>query len=187
MQVLEAEVNLREETRVTEQAKPGLSSDEYGERSQDLSESQNRLQQRIDLVEDRIRKLPEGEELFSKEIQLMQAVSIVMQECTGILSKPDTGSAAIAAETEVIELLLSSKRINPSGGGGGGGSTPGGGGKGTTSDSALALIGKGTNEKEIREHREVSQATGEAGAVLPEEYRAGLDEYFNRLTQPSGG
>lgn len=180
-------MNLREETRVAEQAKPGLPADEYVDRSKGLSDSQDRLQQRIDVVEDRIRKLPEGEELFGQEIQLMQAVSIVMQECTGILLKPDTGAQAIAAETEVIELLLSSKRINPSGGGGGGGSTPGGGGKGTTNDSALALIGKGTNEKEMREHREVSQATGEAGPVLPEEYRAGLDEYFNRLSQPSGG
>lgn len=37
------------------------------------------------------------------------------------------------------------------------------------------------NEKEVREERDVSQVTGESGSSLPEEFRAGLDEYFNRL------
>ncbi|HEY2156247.1 MAG TPA: hypothetical protein VGH33_11495, partial [Isosphaeraceae bacterium] len=69
---------------------------------------------------------------------------------------------------------------------GGGGSSPGGGGRGSTNDSALALIGKGLNQKEIREDRGVSQATGESGPVLPEEFRTGLDEYFNRLDRPGG-
>ena len=81
---------------------------------------------------------------------------------------------------------LQSKRINPKGGGGGG-STPGGGGTGTTHDSALALLGGGVNEKEVREDRGVSQATGESGPALPEEFRAGLDEYFNRLEKGAGG
>ena len=108
-----------------------------------------------------------------------------MLEASVILETPETGPTAIAAETEAIELLLQSKRINPKGGGGGG-SSPGGGGKGSTKDSALALIGKGLNQKEIREDRGVSQATGESGPVLPEEFRAGLDEYFNRLDRPGG-
>ncbi|MCY2968224.1 MAG: hypothetical protein NT069_32110, partial [Planctomycetota bacterium] len=68
-----------------------------------------------------------------------------------------------------------------SGGGGGGGSTPGGGGGGDTKDAALALIGRGFNEKEVREDRGVPQTSGESGPVLPEEFRAGLDEYFNKL------
>jgi hypothetical protein len=37
------------------------------------------------------------------------------------------------------------------------------------------------NEKEVREDRGIAQATGDAGPSLPEEFRAGLDEYFNRL------
>jgi len=72
-----------------------------------------------------------------------------------------------------------SKRINPKGGGGGG-ADPGGGGGGTTTDSALSLVGKGANEKEVRETPGAAQATGETGAILPEEFRAGLDTYFNR-------
>src|SRR4051794_39075866 len=103
-----------------------------------------------------------------------------MDEAAGILARPETGGPAIAAETEAIELLLQSRRINPRGGGGAG-SSPGGGAKGTTQDSALALLGGGVNEKEVREDRGVAQATGDAGPTLPEEFRAGLDEYFNRL------
>ena len=107
-------------------------------------------------------------------------VAEVMHDAMVILKKPDTGSPAIAAETEAIELLLQSKRINPKAGGGGG-ANPGGGGGGTTNDSALTLIGSGLNDKEVREDHGVSQATGDSGPKLPEEFRNGLDEYFNRL------
>jgi hypothetical protein len=103
-----------------------------------------------------------------------------MDEAAEILGRPETGREAIAAETEAIELLLQSKKINPKGGGGGG-SSPGGGGSGTTDDSALALVGAGVNEKEVREDQGITQTTGESGSQLPEEFRAGLDEYFNRL------
>ena len=135
---------------------------------------------RTDDVTQRIRELPDGEQEFGKEIQLLTLVSQVMNEATEILARPDTGAPAIAAETEAIELLLQSKRINPKGGGGGG-ATPGGGGGGTTQDSALSLVGGGVNDKEVREDRGISQATGQSGPALPEEFRAGLDEYFNRL------
>jgi hypothetical protein len=109
-----------------------------------------------------------------------------MVDATDILARPETGPPAVAAETEAIELLLQSRRINPNGGGGGG-SSPGGGGTGTTHDSALALVGGGVNEKEVREDRGVAQATGDAGRTLPEEFRAGLDEYFKRLeARPKG-
>ena len=180
MHILEAEVNLREETRVAEQARPALKKDEYVKRSGKLSETQDALSDRVAKLTVRIIDLPDGESEFGKEIALLNQVEKVMIEAADILDRPDTGSAAIAAETEAIELLLQSKRINPKGGGGGG-SSPGGGGGGTTSDSALALIGSGVNEKEVREDRGVSQATGESGTALPEEFRAGLDEYFNRL------
>ena len=51
---------------------------------------------------------------------LLGMVSQVMNEATDILARPETGPPAIAAETEAIELLLRSKRINPKAGGGGG-------------------------------------------------------------------
>ena len=180
LQILEAEVNLREETRVAEQARPALAAEEHQRQAAKLSETQDALRVRTDDVTQRIRELPDGEQEFGKEIQLLTLVSQVMNEATEILARPDTGAPAIAAETEAIELLLQSKRINPKGGGGGG-ATPGGGGGGTTQDSALSLVGGGVNDKEVREDRGISQATGQSGPALPEEFRAGLDEYFNRL------
>ena len=180
LQILEAEINLREETRVAEQARPALPAEEHKQQSSKLSGTQAELRVRIEKVIERIRELPDAETAFGKEIKLLGMVSEVMNEATEILARSDTGRPAIAAETEAIELLLQSKRINPRGGGGGG-SNPGGGGGGTTQDSALSLVGTGANDKEVREDRGVSQATGDAGPSLPEEFRAGLDEYFNRL------
>ncbi|MFT4557382.1 MAG: hypothetical protein ACI92S_002746 [Planctomycetaceae bacterium] len=180
LQILEAEVNLREATRVAEQARPAIKRDEYVTQAEELSKTQDELRDRVDKVIERIQELPDAAANFGKELRLLGSVSQVMTEATDILSQPDTGKPAIAAETEAIELLLQSKRINPKGGGGGG-SSPGGGGGGTTTDSALALVGSGSNEKETKEARGVSQATGESGKAFPEEFRSGLDEFFNRL------
>jgi len=180
LQILEAEINLREETRVAEQAKPAVKADEHKRQALKLTASQKGIQDRTEKVTEKIRDLPDGESEFPREIALLTRVAEVMGEAAGILNRPETGSPAIGAETEAIELLLQSKRINPKGGGGGGAS-PGGGGTGSTVDSAMALLGGGVNEKEVREDRGVSQATGESGPSLPEEFRAGLDEYFNRL------
>lgn len=180
LQILEAEVNLRETTRVAEQARPAMKSEDYDSRAKDLSDTQEQLRKRVDKVIDRIGELPDAAANFGKELQLLGEVSQVMIEATAILAQPDTGKPAIAAETEAIELLLHSKGINPKGGGGGG-ATPGGGGGGTTTDSALALVGSGNNDKEVKESRGVSQATGDTGASFPEEFRSGLDEFFNRL------
>jgi hypothetical protein len=185
LQILEGEVNLREETRVAEQARPALEAEDHSRQAGKLSGTQKDLRERVDRVTDRIRELPDSEAEFSREILLLGEVSEVMTDATGILARPETGGPAIAAETEAIELLLQSRRINPRGGGGGGAS-PGGGGTGTTHDSALALVGAGLNDKEVREDRGVAQATGDAGPALPEEFRAGLDEYFKRLESRPG-
>jgi hypothetical protein len=180
MQILKAEINLREETRVAEQARPALSEDDYSKRAKPLSTTQEGLAERIAALAVRIAELPDGKQEFAYEIALMGRVEQVMDDATGILNRPETGIAAIGAETEAIELLLQSKRINPRGRGGGG-SSPGGGGGGETLDAALALFGAGTNDKEVREEHDVGQATGTTGSALPEEFRAGLDRYFNRL------
>ena len=180
MKILEAEVNLREETRVADQARKATSKKDHATRAGSLQKTQSELTDRVGQLTDRIRELPEGDTEFEKEIALLTAVEEVMTEAVSILGRPETGPPAIAAETEAIELLLRSKKINPRGGGGGG-SSPGGGGSGTTNDSALAPIGSGINDKEVREDHKVAQSTGETGLNLPEEFRAGLDQYFNRL------
>lgn len=184
LQILEGEVNLREETRVAQQARQAQDAAQYAEQAGQLATTQQTLRDRVERVSEQIRELPDGEQHFGKELQLLEMVAVVMTEAAEILARPETGPVAIAAETEAIELLLQSKRINPNGGGGGG-SDPGGGGSGTTVDSAIALLGSGVNEHEVRTQRKVSQATGQDVSTLPEEFRSGLDEYFNRLERLS--
>lgn len=186
MQILEAEVALREETRVAEQAKTAVDSKARLAEAERLASAQDALQERTEVLYDRILELKDAKMHFGKELKLLSAVANVMDEATSILGKPETGPPAIAAETEAIELLLASKKINPNGGGGGGGSSPGSGGGGDTDTPAIALLGSGVNEKEVREERDVVQSTGETGETLPAEFRAGLDEYFSRLEQGGG-
>jgi hypothetical protein len=186
LKILEGEVNLRDETRVAEQAQQGVAPEEHEEEATRLAETQESLAGRVSDVVGRIRELPDAEQEFGKELALLGEVELVMDEAATILSEPHTGDRAIAAETEAIELLLKSKRINPNGGGGGGDS-PGGGGGGTTKDTALTLIGTGLNQNEVRRETGATQAVGETGTSYPEEFRAGLDEYFHQLEQRSGG
>ena len=133
------------------------------------------------VVGEKIEQLPDGSKEFAKEIELMQMVELAMNDAWATLKRPDTGKAAVAAETEAIELLLSSKRINPKSKGGGGGANPGGGGSGDTTDAAIAMVGPGVNEKETRQDHGVEQTTGTTGSNLPEEFRYGLDQYFERI------
>lgn len=185
LQILEGEVKLREETRVAEQARPAIEPDEHEREGARLSDAQDELTERVAQVIDRIRELPDAEQEFPKEINLLSQVGVVMDEASTLLRRPDTGPPAIAAETEAIELLLQSRRIRP--GGGGGGANPGGGGGGDTDDAAIALLGRGLNNKEVREHRTTEQAVGDAGAALPAEFRAGLDRYFSELERAPQG
>jgi hypothetical protein len=184
LQILEGEINLREETRVAEQAKAAVEAKKRVAEAERLSVSQTGFDARVVKVIERIRALPDGDADFAKEIALLKQVSSVMKDAAHILAGPDTGPPAIAAETEAIELLLKSKRINPNGGGGSG-ANPGHGGGGDTQDSALAMLGAGMNQKEVRESPGTQQSVGETGPVLPEEFRAGLDKYFSGLeSQP---
>jgi len=170
---------------VAEQAKFVNTKKARTEQTTKLTETQDGLKVRVEKVTDRIRALPDGEAEFGEEIALLVSVAKVMVEATEILGRPETGSRAVGAETEAIELLLQSRRMNPNSGGGSG-SSPGGGGAGTTKTSALALLGRGANEKEVRQDPGVQQATGETGVKLPEEFRGGLDEYFSRLEKGGG-
>ena len=180
MKILESEINLRERTRVAEQAKPVSENEKYLDMVDELATTQISLQERIVAVREKIEELPDAQNEFGKEIALMHEVDHAMVDAAEILDRPDTSKFAVAAETEVIELLLKSKRINPKSGGGGG-ADPGGGGGGDTQDAAIALLGPGINEKETREDHGVQQSTGTSGTTFPEEYRQGLDEYFQRL------
>lgn len=183
MKTLQEEMQLRDETREMEETRPGLASDVYASKVRPLQSTQNDLRDRIDGVVEDILALPDAPE-FGRELQLLSLVSDVMRQAHAVLARPDTGAEAIAYETEAIELLLQSKRQQSGeGGGGGGGSNPSGGNQGGGNGSALSDIGpQGTaGEGAPPLSREVDQSTGKAGRELPEEFRRGLDSYFNAL------
>jgi hypothetical protein len=198
MLILEAETNLREETRVAEQLRPGLETEAFKTRAAGLASEQQGLVERVAAMVEKLVDMPDGplqfddeinrmkQELmpsrnrpmkFAREIGLFRQVERVMAESRGVLAASDTGRRAIAAETEAIELLLQSQFGG--GGGGGGGSSPGGGGMGGTRTAAIATLGQGINAKARHEAPEEEQAIGRSGRELPEEFRDGLDAYFN--------
>lgn len=185
MQSLRDEMKLRDETRELENARAALEAKKYVESAQALGRKQGDIGQHTQGALDDILALPQGAEKFPKELQLLNAVILVMEEAQGILLAPDTGPKAIAAETEAIELLLQTKRMKP--GGGGGGSSPGGGGTAASASSAaLADIGPGSDASTSVAVRAPGQATGRAGREFPTEFKAGLDAYFNNLeAQPA--
>ncbi len=182
MKVLREEMELREETREMEAVRPAISSDEYRTKTRPLEMDQAGLRLKIDEVTIEISEFPNAKKNFGNELQLLIKVSDVMRQARGILSRPETGPEAIAAETEVIELLLQTNRPPPKGGGGGGGSNPGGGG---TASGGAALtdikLGEGTEPGGTPTNREVGQSTGKSGREFPDEFRHGLDNYFNTL------
>jgi len=198
MLILEAETNLREETRVAEQLRPGVEPEAFKTRAAGLASEQQGLVERvaamveklIDTPDDLLRFDDEIERMkrelmpnrnrpvkFAGDIAIFKQVKAVMAEARGILAATDTGRRAIAAETEAIELLLQSRFGG--GGGGGGGSSPGGGGMGGTRNAALTSLGQGINAKARHEAPEEEQSIGRSGRELPEEFRDGLDAYFN--------
>ncbi|MCA9024111.1 MAG: hypothetical protein KDA86_02740 [Planctomycetaceae bacterium] len=179
MKILEQEINLREETRAAEQARPTLEPAVHAERSTGLAVTQNEIGDQVVEAVDTIGAL-ENAASFGREISLLNRVEIVMREAADLLGDAETGAPTIAAETEAIELLLQTKRINPKGGGGGG-ATPGGGGTGDTEESALALLGDGNEQNAQAVDRTTGQATGVSGRQFPAEYRTGLDAYFGAI------
>ncbi len=181
MKILEKEIALREETRGLEQAKPQLESENYLDDAAGLADTQEELADRTESVIDDIRDLPEGEEKFGKEIKQLTNASSAMWDAVEILVTPNTAGPAIAAETEAIEWLLQAKRSK--GGGGSGGNNPGQGNRDgqDMNGSALALLGESDEDKSKVVEREVQQASGKSGEEYPEEFRFGLDKYFEAL------
>lgn len=183
MKALRDEMKLRDETRELENAKPALNTEVYSKKSNGLASKQFGIRQNVLGALDAIMQLPDGNQKFGKELKLLDAVMQVMDEAGTILDKPNTGTPAIAAETEAIELLLQAKRPNPKGGGGGGGGPGGGGSAASSSLAALADLGEGNDTASQVETRPVGQATGKAGRELPEEFKTGLDTYFSKLEE----
>ena len=185
MRILAKEIQLRDETRSLDQARPGLAIQEYHQRAKPLAQLQQELVSRTQSVTQQVAKLPQASELFVDEIDLLTAVEEVMREARTLLAFPATGQATIAAETEAIELLMRSNRAGS--GSGGGRATPGSGQRsGSTNQSALAMLGQGNEVSSTERERNVGQSVGVSGRQFPEEFQAGLDLYFSWLEKGMG-
>ena len=170
MKILEMEIALREETRGLQQAKPQLDTEKYRQDAGGLAETQQQLSDRAQAVIDFVLGLDNTEE-FEKELDQLKKSRAAMNDAVAILSEPDTGAPAIAAESEAIEWLLMAKRSK-------GPLTRDG--KNMTG-SALALLGETDEEKAQVQQRVVQQSTGTSERVVAEEFRYGLDQYFENL------
>jgi hypothetical protein len=187
MQSLRDEMKLRDETREEENARTALPPDKYSGDATALAQTQSDINTNTASALSDIAALPDGEKKFPKEIALLQQVVQVMGEAHGILATPDTGPQAIGAEQEAIELLLQSKRSGNKGGGGGGANPGGGGTSAAGSEAALADFGPGGDTHAAVNARNVGQETGETGRHFPDEFKTGLDSYFELLEkQPTG-
>ncbi|MDE0016761.1 MAG: hypothetical protein OXU51_11270 [Candidatus Poribacteria bacterium] len=174
LRIIDREIQLREETRELEQAKEAITTDAYTERSLALYDTQITLTEDTREVAAQISLLPNAEErLIQQQLAKVTAAADVMDEVEDILAEPDTGPKAIAAITEVIEILLQTCRIP---------NTPPITTAPPATAAALMLMGIGDDTgTAFLENRSPRQATGKAGRVLPEEFRQGLDAYFNVL------
>ena len=170
MKVLEKEIALRDETRGLEQAKPQMESGKYSADAASLANTQNSLTDRIKAVGVAIRNLENASEFEDVLVQI-DGSEKAMKDAFETLSKPDTGATAIGAETEAIEWLLEARRS---------GGPPHREGEDMTG-SALALLGAADEKKAQGEQRVVEQATGKSEKEVAEEFRYGLDQYFENL------
>ena len=182
MKVLQGEMYLRDETRETQATRPALAPDIYEAKVRPLELTQEELRKSVDDVVLEVETLPNASKHFGKEMHLLTLVSDIMRQSRAVLSRPDTGAEVIAAQTEVIELLLQSNR-QKNGSAGGGGSSPGSGGQAGSNGASLNDISLDSRESNTSGQtvREVDQSTGHSGKKLPEEFRRGLDHYFNAL------
>ena len=174
LRIINREIQLRAETREVEQAKKALTVEEYNARSKFLNQTQQKLASDSREVAAKIRALPNAEEKpIQAQLKKVAKAATVMEEVQELLAQPDTGPKAIAAITEVIEILLETHR-SPN--------APMVMKAPPTSTPALRLLGLGDDSnKAFIEKRTPRHATGKAGRILPEEFRQGLDAYFDTL------
>jgi len=172
LRIINDEIDLREETRELGQAEKALPLVFFQAGGDALQKDQIELaKQTLDVVK-QIEELPNGDE-FGKEIKKLNDASTVMDEVQGVLGTPIADSTTIAAISEVIEILLETGRVP---------NAPMVVKTAPSSVPALMLMGQGDDVgKAYIKDRAVGQVTGSAGRNLPDEFRQGLDAYFDAL------
>ena len=185
LRIIEDEMDLRDETRSLGQLVPkGKKADDVSEevveRATSLAVHQMAIQERTLNALNDVKALPKATEHFDEEIGKMSNSIKAMDDASGQLAEMRLGPGTIASETEAIEALLATRR---GGRGGGGGSSPGDGSAavGSTNRKPLELLGLGSNASGKVVPRQIGEGTGKTGRSLPEEYREGLDSFFNGL------
>jgi len=114
-----------------------------------------------------------GKRVLQGQIDKLTKAATVMDEVQALLARPATGPPTIAAIVEVLEILLETHRLP---------NAPMIVKAPPAITSALMLMGLGDDgSKASIENRAPGQATGKTGRKLPEEFRAGLDVYFDAL------
>ncbi|MEM6473170.1 MAG: hypothetical protein AAF802_26650, partial [Planctomycetota bacterium] len=180
LRLLEAEVELREQTREAERRRRAVTYQEHMTTSISLSETQDLLRDRLDSVIDDLESKPQGSFHFANEIEVLSAASRAMVDATKTLVARETGKATIAAETEAIELLLQSRKIKPEPSANGASMTAQTEG---TSEAAMRLIEDSLNPL-ARQRLIESQTTYQRNAEdVPKRYREPVREFFDRLEE----
>lgn len=198
--VRQQEEDIREQTRAVEEQR--VNNPKFAERAKQVGDRQDQLLTEFD-------KIPEEAQVPAvaqmRLASIWEQVDKAMADAIITLRKPDTGGEAIAAETEIIELigkLLDSSSGGGGGGGGGGqmsaqqmamlqqmmqmmgmgggpgGSSPGGNPVGGGTDKASPLA-NGRGDGSAGTERRIDQASGRDTASLPVEFREALEGYYN--------
>ena len=180
---------IREQTRLLDQNKETNAM--YPMDSRRLADKQGKVARDIRPLERKAR---------NKKLRLLvEKIGGEMMNAAMYLRKPQTDSATIAIETEIIELLSSSisscagqcgglaqmlmqamglqMSMGSSAGGGGGGSMAGG----TTLDSNKRTTESTTGDGSAA--RDVEKGGGIDTSLLPEEFRDAMEAYFNALDE----
>ncbi|MCB1126074.1 MAG: hypothetical protein KDM81_06245, partial [Verrucomicrobiae bacterium] len=154
LRIINREVELREETRELDQGRGALEDAVFADRGAGLAATQRELSDKSREIAGRIWELPGAEQFESDSAKLTEA-SFVMDEAEALLKQPEAGPPTIAAISEVIEILLETRRAP---------NTPTAIKARAAAKSALMLVGLGDDSQQaFIEERTPGQATGRAG------------------------
>jgi len=188
MRARRREEGLRDQTRLVEDGREKNQS--YAADARKLSDIQNDISRDTRPLERKARN--------QQLKRFIEKIDGEMMNASMFLRKPQTDSATIAIQTEIIELLSSSISACQSQGGGSGalgmmlmramgmqmgsgaGSNGGGSNAGGTTENPNTVSATGSGE-ERSDPRNVEKTGGTDPAVFPEEFRDILQEYFKAL------
>jgi hypothetical protein len=174
---------LREQTRTVEETKAENAN--YLQDTKKLASAQNALA-------DEIRPLERRSKNFHLRM-LVEKIVGEMMNATVMLRKPQTDSATIAIQTEIIELLANAISMSEGASGANGaalaamfgysGITPGTGNRGGGTTDKPNIKVQGSTNAPVPESKTTPTTGGLFGDELPLEFRESLQFYFNAIEE----